>query len=146
MIGAPVDLYLILVAPIGVVIVVVVLRLIGGWRDAQLVDEEAARARLREQEPEFVAREVILAREGRGAVVRGRLRGRAAVALLAPLGDRFVVQTLPQGGLRGLAVTDASTLMMKTGALAGGTITMTFADPAAATAAQVWLRGQEEGR
>jgi len=141
-----VDLYLILIAPIGVVIVVVVLRWIGGWRDARLEEEGAARARLAEQEPAFVVDAVMMAQEGRGAVVKGGLRGRAAVALLAPLGDRFVVHTLRPGGLRWLRADEGATLTMRTEAVASGTITMRFPSEGAAKQAQAWLRGEEEAR
>lgn len=76
---------------IGVVALVVLARLLGFARRPQIADAALAARLVAEALPGFRAAETVVSRDGSGALVAAR-DGR--VALVRPLGDRFVVRPL----------------------------------------------------
>lgn len=67
-----------------------------GFRRDPVLDEAAARAEAEGRLAGFRARDVALARGGRGALVRG---ADGSFALLLPLGDGWVARRLPASAL-----------------------------------------------
>ncbi|MCB9706373.1 MAG: hypothetical protein H6711_31295 [Myxococcales bacterium] len=98
------DPVLFIVAPLGVLGVIGLTWLFGGLRDASLASPEIARQRLAELDPGFVAAGVTLARSGAGAIFSGAGDHKPRIAVLVPLGDRFVSRVLGPGDVVDAAV------------------------------------------
>jgi hypothetical protein len=82
---------LLLFSLIGVAVLVLLTRLLGFARRPLLASAELAAQLARDALPGFVPAEIAFSRDGAGALVAAR-DGR--VALVRPLGDRFVVRPL----------------------------------------------------
>ena len=96
------DVWTLLPAPLGVGLIVVLVWLLGGWRDALIADAGAARARYLDDDPLFEPGDVLLSADGRAALVFAR--SGTAAALLRVLGDRQITRSLAGGMLRSVAL------------------------------------------
>jgi hypothetical protein len=88
----------------GVAVLVAVSGMLGGWRSLK-VDEAAARDRLAFDEQDFVARDLLLSRDGKAAAA---LSNEEAVFLF-PLGDSLATRRTRLGAVR-VAVEGASVI------------------------------------
>lgn len=116
-------------APIGVAAVIALTWLVGGLGDARLTSGDVARRWLFELDPAFAVDEVVLAVDGRGAIFTGRIDGRRpGVALLVPLGDRFVSRVLGAGDVVQAAVDERGALEIDTRDLTRRRLELRLAD------------------
>lgn len=103
---APMDMWLLIAAPLAVGGVVALIWWLGGWSDARLPDTDAAVARYLDDDPLFAPGEVLLSADGRAAVIMSADGVRAAV--VRALGDRQVTRPLGPGALRDAALADTA--------------------------------------
>jgi len=126
---SPLDLIL----PVGgIALIVLVVWLVGGLRNASIDDTDAVRRQLALDHPEFEPGELRLAADKRSALILDRSERRSAV--LFALGDRVTVRIVAPGDLAGVGA-------------CGGDLVLTLTDLGArrlilrlgdAEAAQVW--------
>ena len=122
-------------APLGVALVVLLTYAVGDLGDARLADEAAARARLAEQVPDFTAATVLLADGGRGAL----LAGGDEVALLIPLGDCFVGRVLARGDVLEVLSEETGSIVLRLDEATRPRLRLRFAAAAARAQALAWL-------
>lgn len=119
-------------APFGVALVVGLAWILGGLGDARLADPGAARRRLTADDPAFVIQEVVVAVDGRGAIFTGEIDGRRpGVAVLVPLGDRFVSRVLGAGDVVDAAIEEGGVLRIDTRDLTRRTLRLRLEEGAA---------------
>lgn len=86
----------------GVAAIVLVCWLAGGTGQAEIADAEAARAALREDEPDFAPARVLLARDRRAALLADA--SGADVGAVMAFGDKLVTRRLAPGAIRSAGV------------------------------------------
>lgn len=86
----------------GVIAIVLVCWLAGGTRTAVIADAEAARAQLGHDEPSFQAAHVLVAGDGRAALLASD--DGADVAAVVVFGDKLVTRRFGRGGIRTVAL------------------------------------------
>ncbi|MEZ4382886.1 MAG: hypothetical protein R3A79_16240 [Nannocystaceae bacterium] len=109
------DVFFLILAPIGVLAAIGLTWIFGGLSDARLGDAEEAARRLAELEPGFESDEVTLAEGGAGALVLGRRDRRPAIAALIPFGDRLVSRVLSPKAVVAVEAADDGVLRLRLG-------------------------------
>ncbi|WP_428267325.1 hypothetical protein [Haliangium sp.] len=87
---------------IGVAVLVAICWLAGGTKDAVIVDADEARAQVLRDEPDFTCDRVLLAQDGRAALVADA--GTGELAAVVSFGDKLVTRRLGPGALRSAGI------------------------------------------
>lgn len=97
-----VGLATLLVPLVGVGMIVLICCLAGGLRTAQIASEDAARARVHQDEPDFDAARVLLGRDRRAALLADH--SGEDIAAVMSFGDKLVTRRLGRGAVRAVTV------------------------------------------
>lgn len=84
--------WVMVMAPLGVLLLVAITWWLGGWKTARLADEGAALRRLRLDMPDFQADQILLAKDGSAALLREAGSGR--LVAVAANGDGFFTRDI----------------------------------------------------
>ena len=94
----PIEQLLAVIVPVGVLLLILISVVFGGWRSAELSDEESVYRDLAVDHPEFRPSAILLGADCRSALSSEEGAERLAAAI--SVGDRAVTRVLERGGVR----------------------------------------------
>lgn len=105
----------------GILLILVIIYLTGGYKTARVGDLDAARL-FADQLPGFTADDILVAADGLAALARDVRTGALAVAYA--MGDRINVRALPPGDVTGIRMDDEGRLTIRLDDFTHGSVTL----------------------
>jgi len=111
----------------GIILILAVIYLTGGYKTARVGDMDAARL-FADQVPDFAASDLLVAANGLAALARDGRTG--AVAVAYAMGDKINVRTLGPGDVAAVSVDGVRSLTIRLNDFTHGTVTLALATEA----------------